>query len=109
MNIDYALLGKRITQLRIKQGLTQEKLSEKAGITNNYLSNIERNRSIPSLETLMSICTALNTTPDTVLIGTDNTQPSYLMNDITSLLEKCTAQEKRIVISMIDVLIKNRD
>lgn len=108
MNIDYSLLGKRITKQRTTQGLTQEKLAEKAGITNNYLSNIERNRSIPSLETLMSLCTALNTTPNELLIGTDKSQQNYMVNDITSLIEKCTTQERRIVMSVIEVLIQNR-
>lgn len=108
MNIDYALLGQRIASLRTKKGLTQEKLSEMAGITNNYLSNIERSRSIPSLETLMSLCAALDVTPNHILIGTDDTMPEYLLNDITSLLSECTPRERRIIFSFVDILINNR-
>lgn len=108
MNIDYALLGKRIAKVRIDKGLTQDRLSEMAGITNNYLSNIERSRSIPSLETLMSICSALDVTPNHILIGTDDTQPEYLLNDITNLLSECTPRERRIVFSFVDILISNR-
>lgn len=108
MNIDYTLLGQRIAAIRNKKGLTQEKLSEMAGITNNYLSNIERSRSIPSLETLMSICAALDVTPNKILIGTDDTKPEYLLNDITDLLNECTPRERRIVFSFVDILISNR-
>ena len=48
MKIDYNLLGRRIARLRKERRLTQDKLSEKAEISNNYLSNIENGRSIPS-------------------------------------------------------------
>ena len=106
--IDYQLVGKRIAKIRHEKKLTQENLAEKAGITNNYLSNIERNRSIPSLETLMSICTALSVTPNEILIGTDDTQTNYLTRDICNLIEKCTPYERKIIISIIDILIDNR-
>ena len=108
MKIDYQLVGKRIAKIRHEKKLTQENLAEKAGITNNYLSNIERNRSIPSLETLMSICTALSVTPNEILIGTDDTQTNYLTRDIYNLIEKCTPYERKIIISIIDILIDNR-
>ena len=48
MKIDYNLLGRRIARLRKERRLTQDKLSEKAEISNNYLSNIENGRSIPA-------------------------------------------------------------
>ena len=108
MKIDYQLVGKRIAKIRHEKKLTQENLAEKAGITNNYLSNIERNRSIPSLETLMSICTALSVTPNEILIGTDDTQTNYLTRDICNLIEKCSPYERKIIISIIDILIDNR-
>ena len=58
MKIDYNLLGRRIARLRKERRLTQDKLSEKAEISNNYLSNIENGRSIPSLETLCLLYTS---------------------------------------------------
>lgn len=69
MKIDYNLLGRRIARLRKERRLTQDKLSEKAEISNNYLSNIENGRSIPSLETLVRLCEAMEVTPDTVADG----------------------------------------
>ena len=73
MNIDFKLLGKRITQRRHELGYKQCTLAEKAGISNNYLSNIENGRSIPSLETFADICIALSITPDFLLLGTIRT------------------------------------
>lgn len=62
--IDYKEVGRRIALRRKSLGRTQADTEEKAGIGDGYLSKIETARSIPSLETLMKICSALETTPD---------------------------------------------
>ena len=55
MAVDYNRIGKRLAELRKSRGMTQAGLAEKAEITNNFLSHIERSYSIPSLETLVRI------------------------------------------------------
>ena len=69
MRLDYSEIGKRIAQRRRKLGLKQAEVCEKAGISDKYLSCIERATSIPSLEVLMSLALALDTTPDEFLSG----------------------------------------
>lgn len=51
-------VGERIKELRIKHGLTQKQLAEKAEISNSYLCDIEVGRTNPSLKTLEKICKA---------------------------------------------------
>lgn len=70
MATDYSLIGHRIAIRRKSLGLTQAQLSERCDVNDNYISNIERAKSIPSLETLMRLCDALETTPDAILLGT---------------------------------------
>ncbi len=70
MNLDYMEIGKRIAHRRRTMGLTQEKLSEKIGVSTPYISNIERAISIPSTEVIMRLALALDTTPDEFLVGT---------------------------------------
>jgi transcriptional regulator with XRE-family HTH domain len=53
-------VGKRIKALRVEQGLTLARLSQKANISTSYLSQIERDRTTPSLNTLMGIARAFN-------------------------------------------------
>lgn len=108
MAVDYSLIGKRIATARKECGLTQDKLAEKADISNNYLSHIETSRSIPSLETLVSICDALDVTPDYLLLGTSDRQTDYLVSDIAHKLSQCNDYEKRIIFNMIDVLLNER-
>lgn len=49
----------RIKQLRIKKGWSQDRLSEKAGFTKSYLSQIENHKKEPPISTLNKIAYAL--------------------------------------------------
>ena len=70
MELDYSEIGKRIARRRKELGLRQVQVCEMAGINNKYLSCIERATSIPSLEVVMKLALALDTTPDEFLTGT---------------------------------------
>lgn len=72
MELDYALIGKRIAKRRKKLGLKQAQVEEKADIGYKYLSNIERGITVPSTEVIIRIAAALETTPDEFLIGVAN-------------------------------------
>ena len=54
------LMGNRIKELRRKKGLSQEQLSEKAEITPNYLSRVERGTENPTLNMLIRLANALD-------------------------------------------------
>ena len=69
MELDYKLIGKRIAKRRKDLGLKQTQVCEMAGINDKYLSCIERATSIPSLEVIMRLAMALDTTPDRFLTG----------------------------------------
>lgn len=70
MQLDYHLIGARIAHCRKRLKLTQSEVAERADISNQYLSNIERAVSIPSTEVVMRLAVALDTTPDEFLVGT---------------------------------------
>jgi len=62
MNFDeeYKKLGIKIKYLREQAGLTQEQLSEKAGISLDYLGKIEVNINKPGLKTVFKIAKSLD-------------------------------------------------
>ena len=70
MTLDYTEIGKRIARRRKELGLKQSEVEEKADLGYKYLSNIERSSSSPSVEVIMRLAVALDTTPDEFLIGT---------------------------------------
>ncbi len=107
MNIDFELLGKRISQRRHELGLKQCTLAEKSGISNNYLSNIENGRSIPSLETFSDICIALSITPDYLLLGTMRTDdiPQSIINN----LRLCDEYSLPLIDDIINCFLKKQN
>lgn len=109
MTIDYSAVGKRISLIRKNRGMTQEQLAEKAELSNIYISHIENSRSIPSLETLMKLCSALDVTPDEVLLGTKQDMENYLQSDIQKKLILYTPKERRMVSRFIDLLLEERE
>lgn len=109
VDIDYTALGKRVAAIRRKRKLTQEQLAEQTELSNIYISHIENSRSIPSLETLMKLCSALDTTPDELLLGTKQNMENYLQSDIQKKILFCNPKERRLISRFIDLLLEERD
>jgi len=57
------LFGKRLKELRIKKGLTQEQLAEIIGVGERNVSKIECGKNFVKLETLTNILNALDIEP----------------------------------------------
>ena len=54
-----ALVGRNVQRIRQRKGLTQEELSEKAGFTQQYISDLENGRRNPTVVTLYELAMAL--------------------------------------------------
>ncbi len=109
MVVDYALIGRRLAEIRKSRKLTQEKLAEQTDLANNYISNIENSRSIPSLETLVKLCEALDVTPNEILLGASLTSEWYMDDELQQKLRQCTPREKRIVDGLVSLLLAERE
>lgn len=53
------LVGSNAARIRKEKGLTQEQLSERCGLSQQYLSKLERGRRNPTIVTLYEIANAL--------------------------------------------------
>jgi transcriptional regulator with XRE-family HTH domain len=53
------VFGRRLRELRHKYGVTQQQLSIATGLTEGYISNMERGLKVPSLTTILRIAVAL--------------------------------------------------
>lgn len=89
MEIDYSEIGKRIARRRKELGLKQAEVCERAGINDKYLSCIERATSIPSLDVVMRLALALDTTPDEFLTGSVRYEGDQ-WRDVAELLRNMT-------------------
>ena len=54
-------VGQRVKELRAQKSLTLEELAERSGCTPGFLSQVERNKAVPSISMLYAIAEALDT------------------------------------------------
>lgn len=103
MYTDYKELGKRIAKKRKQLGLKQSEVNEMAGLSDKYLSNIERAVSIPSIDVLMKICAVLRTTPDELLLGTESAGNIGNVGRIAAMKVEALPREKQLLaLSLLD-------
>lgn len=70
LNAEYAKIGGRIKEIRLKRNITQEEFAEKANIcSGQQVSNIERGVCGISLSKLKDICQVLEIESDYLLFG----------------------------------------
>lgn len=86
--------------------MTQAEVEAKAKLSPRYLSNIERGRSVPSIDVLMQIANALNMTPDEVLLGADAASgPSlpqeWLQEKLETDIRRLDPQQQKQALSFI--------
>jgi transcriptional regulator with XRE-family HTH domain len=53
------LVGRNAARLRTEAGLTQEQLADRSGFSQQYISDLERGKSNPTVVTLYELATAL--------------------------------------------------
>ena len=56
------LVGRNVRRVREKTGLTQEKLAEASGFSQQYISGLEQGRRNPTIVTLYELSQALGVT-----------------------------------------------
>ena len=62
-------LGRRIKVLRVEHGWSLKELAGSSGISVSQLSSIERGAHMPSIESLLALCTALGVKPSELLLS----------------------------------------
>ena len=68
-NPDLVALGENLRRLRREADLTQEELASRAGLSANYVGEIERGERNPGALALFAIARALNVDPASLLEG----------------------------------------
>jgi transcriptional regulator with XRE-family HTH domain len=100
MSIDYKEIGKRIARRRHVLDLTQAELAERSDMSTTYTGNVERGAKC-SIETLMKLCSALDITPDYLLMGIDKEYRNDTLDEIKDLIHQCDKRKKKTIIEFI--------
>lgn len=84
------LFGRKIKELRLKQGLTQENLAEAIGVCERNLSKIECGCNFVTANTLNKILIALNVEPNDLFNFKHNQDKDNLKQELLNAIDKET-------------------
>ena len=99
-------IAKRIRYLRLTKGLSQEKLSELAGLGSKHIHNIENEKYNFQIQTLNKILTALEVDEKT-FFNFDVPVQSKEIGNIINQLEQLPEPQKTDIIDAISTLLNN--
>lgn len=111
--MDMAVMGERIKAARIQKKLTLEKLSEKIGISRNFLWEIEAGRKAPAIQTLYSIGKELGISIDYLFCLSPKAQildnEEIEMSDkINHIIKNLDLHERHMLYALLDTYCENK-
>lgn len=98
--MDYYKIGQRIRKIRKAHGFSQEELAEKINISTTHMSHIETGNTKLSLPVFVELAAALDVRTDD-LLESNTTTTSAVMEEVSAVLERCTAQEAKIILDIV--------
>jgi transcriptional regulator with XRE-family HTH domain len=85
MKVNGSSIGERILMLRQAKSLTQEELATRAGLTKGFISQVERNLTSLSVESLLGILDALDEKPGRFFDGAFDEKIVFKLKDRVEL------------------------
>lgn len=102
--INFENIGRKLKEVRLCKGLTQEYIANMADVNTSHISNIENNRVKISLPTLVHVCNALNVTVDSILADEYNSPSTVLEAEILHELHACPIETQKQILKIVKAL-----
>jgi transcriptional regulator with XRE-family HTH domain len=97
MNIGGSSIGERLSMMRQGKGLTQEELASRADLTKGFISQVERNLTSLSVESLLAILDALDEKPSTFFDAASEQKLVFKVKDRVELEKEDVASFQILV------------
>ena len=94
----------RITQLRLRKGVSEYKMSYDLGYSRGYINNISSGKSLPSMLEFFAICEYFNITP--VEFFNDKISDPKLMRNTVNGLEQLNTEDLELIQWTVERLLK---
>lgn len=102
-----SLFGQRLREQRKANGWTLEQFAERAGLSANYVGDLERGKKSPSLETFCRIVEVLGVSAD-ALIRDSVASASYVADDeLNRKLSLLTPKQKKAAVDILNAYMDN--
>lgn len=105
--MDTKTLGQNVRKYRLEAGLTQETASELAGLSSNYLRQIEMGNKTPRLETFIKIAEVLHVSADKLLFGNLSCSTDSKSCELQERLDSLPSEKKQYILTVLDSMIQN--
>ena len=105
--MEWTELGVKLREARKKKGFTQQMLAEAVGVSEIYISQLERGMKLPSLALFIQIITALDISADYILRDTVPTGKDFVYEEVAELLEGLTPKQRRGAIDILDAYVQS--
>ena len=105
--MDKVILGQRIKEYRLSKKLKQEQFAEMVGITNVHLSEVERGKKAPGMETFIKMVNILDVPADLFLRYEVNGAKPYILNDITEKMKDLSPAQLKMVEELFNTAVSN--
>jgi transcriptional regulator with XRE-family HTH domain len=100
---DHVVFGRNIRALRDSANISREVVSERAGITVEYLGEVERGEKWPTLKVIRAIARALRVSPAT-FFAFDDQDPGTAIEKVHSALENRTPEQQQQAVRVVRAL-----
>lgn len=100
---DLSSIGNNLYKVRKSKGLTQAEVAEKADLSDRTYADIERGSVTMRVDSLLKICSALNITPNDILVS-DNVVV-ITEHDISETIKDCSNNEKETALKLLSIYV----
>ncbi len=102
-------IGSRIQKLRKKKGYTQQTFSEAIGLSNNYLSQVERGGSSPRMDKLVAIMNTLECSADDIFCDVIESGYKVRASRLSEQIEKLSPEDQAKILTIIEALTQDAE
>lgn len=100
-------VGIKIREARKQKDFTQQKLADAIGVSEVYVSMIERGMKMPSLSLFAQIITVLDVSADFVLRDALPSGKDFVYKEVAELLDSLTPKQRRAAIDILDAYVRS--
>ena len=105
MTYDRKEVGNKLRKRRTELGLTQEKVSEMIDRALTFYTRIELGTTGMSVDTLLSLCSALKMRPDEILMEPKSEESLKNHEWIAAAITNCPPEKQEIAIGILKVYL----
>lgn len=103
--MDIETIGLNIRKCRNAKKMRQEDLAQKANVSSNYISAVERGVKIPSVETLI-VMNALGVSADMIFCDVIDAGVTEKNNQLDAKVSQLSTKDRKTVYDVLDLLVR---